>query len=1018
MTMTLPAAWLDKASESNGAIIVLVDFEIGAGALGTYRLTNYFGIFENAPSNNPIISDVINVGRAVDPVGRTVTGSNLTLEVVDDGTIRSWSASHNLKGKKAHIKLGFEGLSDSDFLTIYVGEIDDILPGQASLTINLKDALGKVKSKYGGNFFGVHPLNALKELIQAGNRSLDLATDFDSTEFDPTTYSSSISHFACTSVSMQDTEAVMVNTSPGMQNSDLTPGTVFRDDGYGATGVLPTKDQPFVAVRPLIDEICKVLQGTCFVDEAGLVRFKLFDASTASVRTLTTDDYDEIDQVEAHARTINRVRFTSSNSTQGVTYIRQDDDSITELGEFDHQSNLAFMMPISFVARRGLSYTPSTTQDLTVDGGMVTGFTGSRGSVTVPTLSTRTFTPATDAGLTATRTAKVAILSRPFNRSGSILCSSAVTIPTTRSGTVVSPAARYERLSSDGEPLGSNLTIQQVDYSGTYTGDTLNVQQDTDDMDQYEVADVTPASRMADILLERFSRGCMVVKIRTSLRHIDLQLGDIIELETDRPLLDGADFDNDGLSITCKWEVIEKEIELGDAPGVSFTLCQASLSTRPATSISDVVDANPVAIPVRPEFSPIGLGGSVINGIDVTVSSGMDLSIAGGAIARKNGAVMPISPATLTALASADNFVRLDTRTGAVVHHVVGTTDLEPVGGRGEVTLARVRGAASSISYVRDKRPLGMVKASQISHGMKASHNALLNGAFSDWSADAAAPPDNWSMSGGTWGTDAGRTDVGIDGDYAVTVPSGSSVATVELVSTYVPVRSGDVYLITGAFRAGSGSPTGTIKVKFANDAKLTLSTVTLQTATLTTSWSKIGAAVTVPGSAQFAQVLISRAGTGNEVKFDDIRMEVGSPMFTAKVSSDITLSGVSQTVVFDTEIADRGGWYDTSNGKATAPVSGDYVIKAVIPCFKTNNQDEMDVELFVNGSSVYQFGHLDTQHHGSSEQAIKSILDLTYPLGAGDAFWIQVSESTSTGFKASQFVRAIGATFSAKLLR
>tara|TARA_R100001510_G_scaffold57253_1_gene64758 strand:- start:3894 stop:6956 length:3063 start_codon:yes stop_codon:yes gene_type:complete len=1020
MTMTLPAAWLDKASESNGAIIVLVDFQLGAGTLGTYRLTNYFGIFENATSNNPIISDVINVGRAVDPVGRTVTGSNLTLEVVDDGTIRSWSASHNLKGKKVHIKLGFEGLSDSDFLTVYVGEIDDILPRQASLTISLKDSLGKIKSKYGGNFIGVHPVSALKELIQAGNRSLDLTSDFDSTDFDPTTYSSTISHFACTSVSMQDTEAVMVNTSPGMQNSDLSPGVNFRDDGYGATGVLPTKDQPFVAVRPLIDEICKVLQGTCFVDEAGKVRLKLFDASAASVRTLTVDDYDEIDQAEAHARTINRVRFTSSNSNQGISYMRQDANSVAALGEFDAQFNLAFMMPISFVARRGIAYTPSTTQDLTIDGGMVTGFTGTRGSIQYTGFSSTSFVPATDAGLTGSRTAKVAILSRPFNKSGSILCSSAVSIPTTLSGNNVSPRGWYHFFDNDGQTSASLISaIQQVDYSGTYTGDSVNVTQDTDDMDQFEVADVTPASRMADILLERFSRGCMVVKIRTSLRHIDLQLGDIIELETDRPLLDGADFDNAALSITCKWEIIEKEIELGDAPGVSFTLCQASLSTRPATGNVDVIDAQPVGIPVRPDFTSIGLGGSVLNGMDFSVSSGTIIDLAGGSIARKNGAIMPVSELNgITCLNNTDSYLRFDTRTGSLVQHEVSTTDMEPVGGRGEVTLARVRSSTGSISYIRDKRPLGMLKASQVSHGMRSGYNALLNGAFSDWSADAAAPPDNWSMSGGVWGTDAGRTDLGIDGDYAVTVPSGSSVATVELVSTYVPVRSSDVYLITGAFRASSGSPTGTIKVKFSNDAKITLSTVTLQTATLTTSWSKIGAAVTVPASAQFAQVLISRAGTGHEVKFDDIRMEQGSPAFSAKVNADTTLGTGSAVVLnFDNELMDLGGWYDASSYGAAIPVSGTYEVKiSALFYFSGSGSKEtaLEVHLAKNGSNFLKLSEFDADSSNNIGSPQVVDCNVLIPAQYGDSFKVVIGTITA----ATSTVLAADSTFSMRLLR
>jgi len=241
----------------------------------------------------------------------------------------------------------------------------------------------------------------------------------------------------------------------------------------------------------------------------------------------------------------------------------------------------------------------------------------------------------------------------------------------------------------------------------------------------------------------------------------------------------------------------------------------------------------------------------------------------------------------------------------------------------------------------------------------------------------------------------------------------------VYLLSDYIPATPYTVYLASVEMRQSSVVSTGDIKIVAYDSSKSLISNTTVASKTLpTTLWLTLGGAYTAPANTAYIRVLLQRNTAGANVYIDNARLEVGSPMFSAKVSSDITLTGVTKIIVFDTEIADRGDWYNHTNGKATAPVSGDYLIRASVPCFRTANNDQVNVDFYVNGVLAYRFGFLDTQHHGSAEQAIKSILDLTYPLESGDTFHIQVEEATSTGFKGSQFVRAIGATFSAKLLR
>ena len=166
-------------------------------------------------------------------------------------------------------------------------------------------------------------------------------------------------------------------------------------------------------------------------------------------------------------------------------------------------------------------------------------------------------------------------------------------------------------------------------------------------------------------------------------------------------------------------------------------------------------------------------------------------------------------------------------------------------------------------------------------------------------------------------------------------------------------------------------------------------------------------------------KVKVSRTSTGTDVYIDDVRLETGSPMFTSKLISNYVIgsSVTSFDLVFDTEIQDRGSWYDNSTGIATAPVSGDYLITATVHMFTTNNTEDWDMYLDVNGSAVYQFGKVDTQHYGSASETGHGQLNIVYPLLSGDQFKILIKR-TGTATKTGNTVRAIGSTFAAKLMR
>lgn len=1031
MVLSLSASFKDAATQGGQTPVVVVDFDLNSDPIGTYRIHNFGGMLAGlSESNNAILSTVTNISRKVDPVNRKTSSGTMTLEIVDDGTIRNWATRFTLFNAKVYVKLGFDGVAIGDYLTVFVGVITEMLPGEGVIVVKLADEIFNLeRRKFGGKFISKHPLEVAKQLIEYGAET----TATTAADFDPTNYSSSISHYSMTSVSIKPYYEHLAEVARAAEENGSD--TTFSPIGQGSTGRYfgstesigraPSPDERFVTVRPIIDEIAQFCGVTFYVDETGSIRAKVYDSSTASVRTLTADDYDELDQVNAYGGVVNQIIVGIENSQQSAMYTRKEANSITKFGEKTLKLTAAHLAPVSMVAN-ATNFTTSTNFTLETDGLMITGFSGVRGSIAVVSSPTDGYlhTPSTDAGLSGSRLATFAIIPMAASQGG-IFESTAVANINSYSG-VMPRVAHYADTNDNGSSGGSSIkAVQSVKYTVARVGGAVIAADEADDSDRadgVEIIDCTIIKRCIDQLFARFANGVITVEFRTSLRHVDLQLGDFVEFETDKLLLDGANFDESSLSITAKFEIIEKELDItSDVPSVKFTACQVSLSTAPATSISDVVDIPDIAlIPVKPTLTFMG-GGTPSFTLPPTITSqasSFEIEIERGILMRGDGSSMPLSKVEEIELpADTITGIGYDSITGAIVTTADGGTESPR-----NVTLANIETDGSGVDSTYDRSRLGSIGPKQLSETFTTSFDRLRNGGFEAWSHSNAYPPDNWSMSAGTWNTDLERVSESLvlEGIYALRFPSSSTRSSTSIVSDYIPIAEGEVYLVSAAMKKTSGSPSGEVSISFYNYSKATVSNNVLQTKALTTSWLRIGGSIAAPTNARFARVFIARTGASTTTFVDDVKMEIGSPMFSAKASSDITVTspGTTRTIVFDTEIADRGSWYNNTTGIATAPVSGDYHIVAAVAFFTGGSADTYHVDLEVNGSLAYRFGDVDTQHHGSADQATQSVLDIIYPLNAGDTFHIEINDTSGGGFKGSSKIRAIGATFGAKLLR
>lgn len=1005
--------------------VVVCDFDLGSPA-GTHRIHNYPGrLPDNTSDDVGILSEVSAISRSIDPVTRKVSSGALVLSVVDDGTIRDWGLLSQFLGARVRVSFGFAGVPLAHFVPIFTGAVDDISTDGFSIDIKLQDLLGTLsQKKYGGAFVGKHPLEVAHQLILAGSDLLEFS-DLNASDFDPVTYSGTISHFNMTSVPMSHNDLEFRNII------DAWPG-------------VPTPDKPKVDVHPILDEICQFLQASIMATESGQIRVKLFDGSAEPVRTLTRDDYAEVEQKTSYKRTTNKVAVSIKNAGIGYELVAKDDDSIATLGERALSVSADITAPVAFTYQGPYAdpvIQPSAT--LYMYRGMVSGFTGLRG--TFNNIRNRVFSFAQDAQITSERAATFAAVQRTSGKVGVLFCDASdpahppavvhVQLGTYEPGERARHYHIMARSSDDGtiiQPLEYEAAIAEVRYFGQVTGDEIDVtlppDTSTEELtaDALEVCDLTIVRRFAEIILSRFSRGAIELGVTVSLRHIDLELGDIIALETDVPFVDANDFSEDSQSQftwDTRFEIVGKEIDItGSTPSIRLELVQSYSSSKPIVTVD-------VGWPTREAFIAGSLGYSpsvspsvaahIAHGVQASPASGLTVDLSSGvAVSNTGGIVNVASVVGLPLPESSTNWIQIDAHTGALLVTSSDTGETPSDLGHA-LPIATVTTGAVAVSSVRDRRVRGAVAPMHLMQGAIPSFDAIRNGSFEAWTHGPGYPPDCWGTNG-TWTVDGAREEwTYLEGSYAVRFPASSTLASAYLISDFIPTTQETVYLASASMRQSAAVATGSLKVFAYDQQKNLLETKTVQSKLAgVTSWSSYGGAYTSPTGASFLRLLVQRDSAGSEFYCDNVKLELGSPMFAASLSADVMLTGQSVVLVFDTEHTDRGGWYDNTTGHAKAPVSGDYSIKATVPCFKTNNSNMVYADLYVGGVLAYRFGQMDTQHHGAPELANISMVNLTYKLGAGDLVHIQLTEGTGLGFKTGQWVRAIGATFSAKLLR
>lgn len=736
MSLTLHSTWLAEAQQSRCRPRFLVTIWV-ASATSKKMLSGRSTTMTYPQS----VQSVTQFNRSMDSWSRRISTGAMSLVLRNDGFTDSLINDYGMKGTRVEIELGFEDVAEANYAPYYVGIITDIIPSPAGVLLKLKDARAKiVEGTTIGEWRNTHPLALIEDIaIDAG-----LPTDLiDTTAFDPSNYSSNISHY-------------VVDRS----GTDLN----------GERSITEPEDAAAV-----IDDLAAIMDGSVYIDESGLLTFSRFDSSASlddswTIRDLTGDPPIAIDSL--YANLVNSVVIMSqpqelnlsgglagsvARATRGNRYsakwIEEDTDS---QGRFQYCNSSS---ATDAVVRRviespwygGIATTNfddvAANSTFRIYGARPYAFCGTSWPG-FPSGSQPSWSP-----LSASRLSYVQIDEEIISCKLSSIAATDV-----RTGMGFDPTTMTFSAGDVTQEAGDvTLTVNARGELGTSSvshGATRKA-----------CMDITMQVALARAKLLRFVNGGPVIRCRTNLDKYAYQIGDFIGITCSKDIY--RSFGHGGLTTAVKWEIIGKRCDLfSDKPGIEWTLAYATETSPPSATYSQ---SKGWFQRRRDGFTRARRGAET--GAEVaatTVSSGFDLtlntfpSVTIGAGSVSNLALRGELPFdyTFDVEASKDTWISFDIENEAILQRAYASPSSEPDVDATEVMLHKVVAGAAAFTSTSDERTIqqsigsasilqGAVYADKLAEDVEIG-NLIINGDFGHWSKpfddQTAYAPDGWKV--------------------------------------------------------------------------------------------------------------------------------------------------------------------------------------------------------------------------------------------------------------------------------
>ena len=519
------------------------------------------------------IHGVTPITPSLDPITRKVQSSDMTVTLIDDGSIRAFLA-YGTSNIYFGAAITLEWASADNLAVrapLWKGLVSDIVPVGGFIEIRCQDAIAIATNLiHLGTWWGNHPLELAETLIRAVAQVP--ATMFNSTTFDPA-----------------------VDTDVGHFCVGNLLGWVGANSLANAQDNTTTRD-----VRKLLNDLSFLLYAAIFVAEDGRITYKRFGASTSVDRTWTDKDIIEIHQSSAWDGMINQVSFRVGRTgrdfeeSAGVEELYQINDTASQiryrpLGGTEYIKSRTFSVPLLCGRIRITNaHSPTTTVGIDIQSGNMGGMTGARMS----NLFRGTVPIGAWAGLNGGAWAQPAeatiSAARPLylKMSKEILKAEGLTF-------ALGSIASFKALLYN-EQGNASTKEEYLPTFATLTGVTRGpgaVAYHQDHWYNTGAWDVTPAHNIGRRILDRAANGMPILRVTTSIAEMAVQLGDLVAIESREPLW--FEFDGFDASNILTWEVIGKEIDpLAFPPLARWTLAFAGVASDPWTKtiVDDPLD--------------------------------------------------------------------------------------------------------------------------------------------------------------------------------------------------------------------------------------------------------------------------------------------------------------------------------------------------------------------------------------------------------------------------------------------
>jgi hypothetical protein len=899
MSYTLSAAFIKAMSRSTVQPVVHCSIALSGTTMDFHNSTE---ALDASVTGDALLSEITSIAQSVDPVTRKVQHGEMTLNLFDDGKIRALAGSKKFRGKVATIKLGDASLALSDFVSIFRGPIGSVLPVPGGISIKVQAFTHQFKGvKTFRTYVDEHPFAALSQMLQ--DCGVD-SGDIDTASFTPSNHTD-ISHYNYSSF-------VFYNVDDGTIPPALS-GTVGADDAQ-FMGVNRASQE--IDVEAFADEAMRLTRSTLLTDPGtGDIKIGRYNASEAVTKHFTTNEYRDFSQEDGGLQIVSEVKTAFGKISSENALIQLDSTAESAFGASDFSHTVNYL-------------SGSTVHIANAFNGSSTAFLGF----------------ASDGGICGTRDilepsqpadAKLSAARPYFGLYRTEILKSTTAFTDTNLG------VSYQLRDHDGELTGSvaksvtglTTTLVSRPFAGTEAGGV-----EASAAGVKTVVDATIAFDYGVYVLDRLSNSCPRVVLSTGLEHLNVEIADLVSLDSDLFLSTALGLD--GLDSSTKFEVTKREVTpIGDSIGIVFELTYATTSSAPSvtvTSKTPVAASTSLGRVPKSQFIAARTGGdngAVIDNqtstLQVTATSGLEISVAAGAVSAAGVRVETDAAQALTVTASKDSYIGINPMTSGYYVQEVNTDAAEPSLAPAEIRLAKVVAGGSSVSSVTDLRNYGQVSVEQLDKTAFAPGKDLIwNAGFTTYPNNGAAPP-GWSVTTSTPGTDFIKDEAVVyDGRYAVKTLGTSTV--VRLISEKIPIDKNRVYRASAFYRQAAAMNMKLFVYWWKADrtAASTASTsVYNANLTSTGAWQNITGVVAPPSDAVYASLDLNSANSGVSY-FNNATLEVEPFSFSAKrTSSSFTSGSTGDPVIFNSEIHDHGGNYDTSSGQFTVPVSSTYTL-------------------------------------------------------------------------------------------